>query len=122
MDERVDTPAALATSQRLLALAEAQTAALVAADVETFVRVTSERDALPLRLDAPLPPALQPALRATLERVVALDRANLARARALLRATERGLRQVRQGQVALRGYGRPGDYLTAEPALLDQQE
>jgi hypothetical protein len=60
-------------------------------------------------------------LLALLERVAAMDQANLARARDLLHATERELRQVRGGQSALRGYGRPGAHLTAEPALLDQQ-
>jgi hypothetical protein len=114
-DQPAENPAQ-ANCLRLLALAEAQTAALAAEDVETFAQVTSERDALP-----PLLAGQAPALRALLERVAAMDQANLARARDLLHATERELRQVRGGQSALRGYGRPGAHLTAEPALLDQQ-
>jgi multidrug resistance efflux pump len=120
MSEGVDAGRSLETCQRLLALAEAQTSALAAHDVEAFAQVTSERDALPSPLSAGVPAGQAPELRALLERVAALDHANLARARELLHATERELRQVRQGQAALRGYRRPGAHLTAEPTFLDQ--
>jgi sortase A len=56
MREQVEEARPLAACERLLALAEAQTAALVAEDVEAFARVTSERGVLPLGLDAPVPP------------------------------------------------------------------
>jgi hypothetical protein len=111
----------LANGDRLLALAEAQTLALAAQDVDAFVRVTSERDTLPLPVGGAVPAAQAPALRAVLERVAALDEVNLARARELLRATERELRRVREGQTALRGYGRPGAHLANQPTLLDQR-
>jgi hypothetical protein len=121
MREHVDAGQARANCLRLLALAEAQTAALAAEDVDAFARATSEREALPPLQAGQVPEGQAPALRALLERVAAMDHANLARARALLHATERELRQVRDGQAALRGYGRPGAHLTAAPAFLDQQ-
>jgi hypothetical protein len=121
MSEQVTESPAQANCLRLLALAEAQTAALAAADVDTFARATSEREALPPLLAGQVSEGQAPALRALLERVAAMDQANLARARKLLRATERELRQVRDGRVALRGYGRPGAHLAAEPTMLDQQ-
>jgi hypothetical protein len=121
MREQMDASYARANCLRLLALAEAQTAALAAADVEQFARATSEREALPPLRAEQVPAGQAGELRGLLERVAALDHANLAAARALLRATERELRQVRDGQTALRGYGRPGAHLAAEPALLDEQ-
>jgi hypothetical protein len=121
MREHVDADQARSNCLRLLALAEAQTAALAAADVDSFARATSEREALPPLLAEQVPEGQAPALRALLERVAAMDQINLTRARDLLRATERELRQVRAGQTALRGYARPGAHLSAEPTLLDQQ-
>ena len=121
MREHVDADQAHANCLRLLALAEAQTAALAAADVDSFARATSEREALPPLLAGQVPEGQAPALRELLERVAAMDQVNLARARDLLRATERELRQVRAGQTALRGYARPGAHLAAEPVMLDQQ-
>ena len=121
MNEQSAAPEPMEACERLLTLAEAQAYALAAQDVEAFARVTCEREAFAEPLQGPVAAALVPAVRRALERVAALDRENLARARTLLQATERELREIRQGRMALQGYGRQGAHLASEPTRIDQQ-
>ncbi|HLH25580.1 MAG TPA: hypothetical protein VK066_23920 [Chloroflexota bacterium] len=121
MSEHGAPSAAAAACARLLAIAEAQAEALANQDVSALVELTSERGALTAAVEAAAPWTTEPRLRAVLTRVAALDEQNLARARDLLQATEQQLRRVRHGQVALRGYSRPGAYLAERPSRLDRQ-
>jgi hypothetical protein len=59
------------------------------------------------------------AVRATFERVAAIDRENEALVRALLAETARALQRLRAGRAALHGYASPARAATSPGAALD---
>ncbi|HLI26410.1 MAG TPA: hypothetical protein VKZ60_05030 [Chloroflexota bacterium] len=101
----------------VLALARQQTRALYAEDFAAFRALADERDALVARLAVPLAAGV----RATLERVAAIDRENEALVRALLAETARALQRLREGRVALRGYATPAQVAAAPRSALDRR-
>jgi hypothetical protein len=95
-------------AQELLRLTRAQAETLAAEDVAAFASLTDARDGLVAEL-ARWPAASATAeTRAVLHAVGALDQQNVAQARRLLADTARALKDLRHGQAALHGYGRPG--------------
>lgn len=115
----VDRP----TSQlfdRLVEIAEAQTAAIESWDLDTFTGLLEERAAVQqalesLGLDAPESASVE-----ALQRVAEIDGGNIGRVLSMIEETARSLDDLHRGQIALNGYGLPG----AEPAqrghLLDK--
>lgn len=117
------TPAGLC--RELLSVVQAQDEALGREDFEAFERLAGEREVLQQALAQALPagdlPAhAVPAVHGLLLEIAELDRRSMALARELLESTRAALRQLRQGQTALHGYGRPGAHVLARPGLLDQ--
>ncbi len=106
-----------ALCRHLLALTQAQTAALEADDLAGFARLAAARATATAALERWPAGAVSGEAVALLRETTALDQRNLARVRELLAETARDLRAVRRGQTALRGYGRPGAHLLTVAAL-----
>jgi hypothetical protein len=106
-----------ALCRHLLALTQAQTAALEADDFTAFARLAAVRATATAVLERWPAGAASGEAAALLREAAALDQQNLARVRAWLAEAARDLQVVRRGQAALRGYSRPGAHLLTMAAL-----
>src|SRR4051812_41663517 len=82
----------------LVQIAEAQAAALIEPDLETFVRLTSERDRVQTWLQRERRHAFSPAQLAELRGVAQLDERNVRTLQQLLRDTAAELQSVHRGR------------------------
>lgn len=121
MNEPAANTWALEASQRLLGLAQAQMRALETGELEKFRRLAGERATVQRAFDQPVPSEALAAVRAALEEVAAIDRRNIALVRELMAHTRQTLAQLRRGQAAARGYGRPGAHLVALSSIIDRR-
>jgi hypothetical protein len=105
---------------RLRAVLENQAEALGADDFETVGRLSDERDQLVLALGQYGAADRRPGDREMLERISALDQRLIEQTRVSMGQTGHGLRDVHGGRRALTEYGRRGENLNRNMALLDQ--
>lgn len=105
--------AQLQACYRLLEIARAQSEAIEASDFEAIDRLLEERSGLQQEIEASAVQPPDPEIVRLLQQVAEADQRNIGRVASLIEETSRSLNEVRQGRVALNGYGRPG----AEPAI-----